>query len=1309
MLKVLLLVVLHITLLHKNGVAQTTTEGVFHDEYDYISTTTTEDGVNVTISSETSDDIDNVDNEIKSNDLKNAYVSTTRHSFPSSTSTDEFSTISTTVGNVCAAPNLRYSNLRVFWEFETESCGEIAYVQFACNKLYNNQEDIKKFEFNVTNFWDINKPNEDLPTGIRYNCDVYATDEYNVRVSESTSIIIPPGSLEIRVTVNPTNISWTAPFENQTLTYNVTLEPFSTNRNVPPGCEESNENRDTFSYITPDTFYTFNESSIDYVASISTKFWNTIIENEETAFINATAAPSEPRNVSVREYFDENNEKQYELRWETPCQSNDEIKLYQLLITDSDETTIENKTVENDKNNAVNLTKLAPNANYSLQLFALGAAGEGGKSAIYQFYTTEITPSPTISITDTGSTYFTIEWSINESLIPYNYSVEIKNLGANYSRNSHCPEYPDPELYYTNKTSYNFTNARPFYNYNVTVTVAPDKISKKEEFVIITTTSSEPDVVTNLTFRVNNETLQGELQWKLPCDVNGLISNFEIIMSEKYTEDELETSETFIIPKTDFSRTWNLKPSHIYNIYIAITLEDGLQGDNATVLNYKTESGLPGLPVLSVSNVTNTSFQINWSRPEEKTGPIEYYELLLVPRPNYAIPPDCPIRNESLFLVFNKTSSIYANYSAPPDHAYAVSLRANTTKGFGNYSIITFVTDIGEPEKVRHVNTDISNDVSSASNVPNVLFSFDAPCNSFGTIMVYTLKYVGYRYPYENVTGTYQIPPRGSKITFDLKPEFVYEYQIEAINNKFRSVYRNRFEAPAGAPKTNVNASISVGDVTTESARIVLKKEYFDFYNGDVKYVALLLSEIVLNNDTHKWNFEKWPDLEEGTQQLTNCFWNPFESSNETVFTIGKGSNCTSPCICKNSVLKDDTRYILTIQAFNSDYYGNIKSIAFITDKISHLAVILGVIFGILFFFILALAGFFVWKKKLYKKITYISPRKSSSKSIEFSSTAVPPKKFIQYFRNTENRPDVLKNQFAEITEKSKEVQAQKTCHFAGLLENKRKNRYSNISPYDDTRVKLLIDEDDEIGSDYINASYIKGYSGTPEYIATQGPLSTTCRDFWKMVIQENVSIIVMVAQFVENNKDKCYKYFPKNHENLIVSDDMEIRCSTELHFGTYLVRNLQIRKDCQQVAVTHMQFLEWPDFNVPTGTEHMLQFIYKMRERLKLESGLVIVHCSAGVGRTGTLIAADMLLQNADAGKQLDVFDTVMGLRQQRTCMVQTLEQYIYLHRLIADHIDRPLTPDLNETNDPVYENMDILKNNPDSPLKAKEQESKF
>jgi len=236
-----------------------------------------------------------------------------------------------------------------------------------------------------------------------------------------------------------------------------------------------------------------------------------------------------------------------------------------------------------------------------------------------------------------------------------------------------------------------------------------------------------------------------------------------------------------------------------------------------------------------------------------------------------------------------------------------------------------------------------------------------------------------------------------------------------------------------------------------------------------------------------------------------------------------------------------------------------------------------------------------------------------------------------------------------------------------------------------------LIDGDPN--SHYINASFIKGYSDEIEYIATQGPKEETCFDFWRMVFQHDVRVIVMVTNLIEQDKVKCHQYYP-NWQESEAFGDMTIHCSTQTDFPIHTARTLVLMKGNKKRTLSHLHFREWPDFGVPQSTDVMIHFCQTMRHHaLAAEGGLILVHCSAGVGRTGTLISVDILLQHISENKKVDIFGTVFKLRKQRVNMVQTEGQYTYIYRCIKDAVQDPtiVNPGTvgNNQLEPIYENV--------------------
>uniref|UniRef100_A0A8C5B1C8 protein-tyrosine-phosphatase n=1 Tax=Gadus morhua TaxID=8049 RepID=A0A8C5B1C8_GADMO len=281
----------------------------------------------------------------------------------------------------------------------------------------------------------------------------------------------------------------------------------------------------------------------------------------------------------------------------------------------------------------------------------------------------------------------------------------------------------------------------------------------------------------------------------------------------------------------------------------------------------------------------------------------------------------------------------------------------------------------------------------------------------------------------------------------------------------------------------------------------------------------------------------------------------------------------------------------------------------------------------------------------------------------------------------------------SEEFEESEEVGRNQPLDTALLPENRGKNRYNNILPYDSTRVKLACVDDDPC-SDYINASYIPGNNFRREYIATQGPLPGTKDDFWKMVWEQNVHNVVMVTQCVEKGRVKCDHYWPFDHEPLYYGD-LIVQMLSESVLPEWTIREFKICSEDQLTysrLVRQFHYTVWPDHGVPETTQSLIQFVRTVRDYINRSpgSGPTAAHCSAGVGRTGTFIVLDRVLQQLDTKDALDIYGAVFDLRLHRSHMVQTECQYAYLHQCVRDVLRaRKLRREQENLLYPIYENV--------------------
>ncbi|XP_043109848.1 receptor-type tyrosine-protein phosphatase epsilon-like isoform X1 [Puntigrus tetrazona] len=247
----------------------------------------------------------------------------------------------------------------------------------------------------------------------------------------------------------------------------------------------------------------------------------------------------------------------------------------------------------------------------------------------------------------------------------------------------------------------------------------------------------------------------------------------------------------------------------------------------------------------------------------------------------------------------------------------------------------------------------------------------------------------------------------------------------------------------------------------------------------------------------------------------------------------------------------------------------------------------------------------------------------------------------------------------------------QGTCEEANKEENKEKNRYPNILPYDHSRV-ILTQMDGVPCSDYINASYIDGYTDKNKFIAAQGPKQDTVADFWRMIWEQKSSTIVMLTNLKERKEDKCYQYWPD--QGCWTYGNVRVAVEDFTVLVDYTIRKFCVQYQASDGSktprlVTQLHFTSWPDFGVPFSPIGMLKFLKKVKQVNPSFVGPIVVHCSAGVGRTGTFIVIDGMIDMMYAEKKVDVFGFVSRIREQRSQLIQTDLQYSFIYQALLEY----------------------------------------
>ncbi|KAK2825912.1 hypothetical protein Q5P01_020126 [Channa striata] len=256
-------------------------------------------------------------------------------------------------------------------------------------------------------------------------------------------------------------------------------------------------------------------------------------------------------------------------------------------------------------------------------------------------------------------------------------------------------------------------------------------------------------------------------------------------------------------------------------------------------------------------------------------------------------------------------------------------------------------------------------------------------------------------------------------------------------------------------------------------------------------------------------------------------------------------------------------------------------------------------------------------------------------------------------------------------------------CSIAQLPESGDKNRFQDVLPYDKNRVELVPTKENNTG--YINASYVRLTLGGQEwnYIATQGPMSNTCQDFWQMVWEQGVSIIAMVTAEEEGHREKSYRYWPRlgSRHNTVTYGRFKITTRFRTESGCYATTGLKIKHllTGQERTVWHLQYTDWPDHGCPEDLKGFLTYLEEIQSVRRHINSIsdpkntnlpVLVHCSAGVGRTGVVILSEIMIARLEHNEPLDIPEVLTNLRNQRMMLVQTLSQYSFIYKVLIEYL---------------------------------------
>ncbi|XP_066915195.1 receptor-type tyrosine-protein phosphatase S-like isoform X3 [Clytia hemisphaerica] len=779
------------------------------------------------------------------------------------------------------------------------------------------------------------------------------------------------------------------------------------------------------------------------------------------------------------------------------------------------------------------------------------------------------------------------------------------------------------------------------------------------------------------------------LYWTAPFDGNSDIIRYEVTYKDETTDGgPLILNVTTVQAKID-----NLQPNRNYNITIIAVNGIG-KGVASNVVTIFTEESAPTEPrsLTAKHNQTGRQLIFSWQEPLPTNGDIIKYSAcrLLVVKDKVDVSGQTKHCEDTDGKTTTKTFTGLEQFSK-----YKLFVKAHNSVGMSEEVSINATTYEGVPTEVRNFQL-------NTSTTTSLTVQWDEPTNIFGVLTGYMV-----RYGLAN-SGSFSLVPacrmtrlRQCKID-GLLAYTDYDVQIEVKNDVHNNVTTLKFKTKTGDPPPfsgNLPAP-NKDDVTTNSFTVKLIE--FDETNGPVKrYIIVakkLKSSVTPTVDPYTYTED---DINNGNDGLFVVKIITDRALFGTTVTI-KSTSTTSKrrrrdITEKSFTLEADTYYTTFIRGETED--GNHRTTTWYTPiRLAADGLGAGAIAGIvvaivlIVFLIIVLWYCLYYRRNHAKKEGHIVQMSNMANKKSVKIPTVDPHQPIATNRFEDHVNQLKAHSNYGFSQEYSMInrELEYSYNYSRLQDNNIKNRYHNVPAYDDTRVTLNV-MDGESHTDYINANYIDGYERNREYIATQGPLPETIFDFWRMAWESDSTAIVMLTRIEEKGRIKCAHYWPDNGSMAL--KDILITMTDSQEFPDHVVRTFHITRTGQSVEriVKQFHFVAWPDFGVPADPAAILGFIRKVNNwRLVSPGGPAIIHCSAGVGRTGTYITIDSQIRSMKSKSELQIYKNVSLLRQQRCLMVQTEDQYVFIHMALLDYMESGETEvDANGLRDYIRKHM--------------------
>ncbi|XP_070336602.1 receptor-type tyrosine-protein phosphatase delta isoform X30 [Odocoileus virginianus] len=917
--------------------------------------------------------------------------------------------------------------------------------------------------------------------------------------------------------------------------------------------------------------------------------------------------------------------------------------------------------------NVLELNDVRQSANYTcVAMSTLGVI-----EAIAQI-TVKALPKPpgTPVVTESTATSITLTWdSGNPEPVSY-YIIQHK------PKNS---EEPYKEIDGVATTRYSVAGLSPYSDYEFRV-VAVNNIGRgpPSEPVLTQTSEQAPssaprDVQARM---LSSTTIL--VQWKEPEEPNGQIQGYRVY----YTMDPTQHVNNWMkhnVADSQITTIGNLVPQKTYSVKVLAFTSIG-DGPLSSDIQVITQTGVPGQPLnFKAEPESETSILLSWTPPRSDT--IASYELVYK---------DGEHGEEQRTSI--EPGASYRLQGLRPNSLYYFRLAARSPQGLGASTAEISARTMQSTVFAKNFHV-------KAVMKTSVLLSWEIPEN-YNSAMPFKILYDDGKMV-EEVDGR-----ATQKLIVNLKPEKSYSFVLTNRGNSAGGL-QHRVTAqtapdvlrtkPAFIGKTNLDGMITVqlpevpANENIKGYYIIivpLKKSRGKFIKPWESPDEMELDELL------KEISRKRRSLRHGREVELKPYIAAHFDVLPTEFTLGDDKHYGG---FTNKQLQSGQEYVFFVLAVmehaeskmyaTSPYSDPVVSMDLdpqpITDEEEGLIWVVGPVLAVVFIICIVIA-ILLYKRKRAES--------DSRKSSIPNSKEVPshhPTDPVELRRLNFQTPGMASHPPIPILELADHIERLKandnlkfsqeyesidpgqqfTWEHSNLEVNKPKNRYANVIAYDHSRVLLSAIEGIP-GSDYVNANYIDGYRKQNAYIATQGSLPETFGDFWRMIWEQRSATVVMMTKLEERSRVKCDQYWPSRGTETHGLVQVTLLDTVEL--ATYCVRTFALYKNgsSEKREVRQFQFTAWPDHGVPEHPTPFLAFLRRVKTCNPPDAGPMVVHCSAGVGRTGCFIVIDAMLERIKHEKTVDIYGHVTLMRAQRNYMVQTEDQYIFIHDALLEAV---------------------------------------